>query len=181
MLFNSLLFILLCAPVSGNALMKKAAYGDTLKITTSWNNHRMIVGNHENPSGLIGVYDKVLTGSIEICDTKQAVEFLRYPTTDSINFLTSSVGGFSLLNTEKKLYRSSEQFWIQFNKPWLQYLTSKRAVIYVLSNKNLDLLKWHNGVPGSWTGFGRELHFMDSLSSVKNYEWNELQGAYIPK
>lgn len=168
--------------------------GDTLKISVSWKSQRTIIGNTDNPSGLLGVYNKTLPFGITVSDTRNAIAFLDFPQCDSSDFTSVSVKGFNLLNTSSQLYKTPQQFWKDFNRPWLESLVQRKAAIYVLSDANNDLLKYsftltsdsctvHYGYSETnhqliRTGFGKEIEFMDSVVRTGNYSWDQQLGVY---
>ncbi len=165
---------------------KKGGVGRVLKKKPSWLPDRIIQGNLENPVGVIGVYGKEI-GEKKFFDTKEVVEELNYPVTNAANFATESKDGFKLLNTASHYYKNAEQFWREFNKPWLDELVRSKADIVVLSDKSDNLLRYvvdktgkqilENGKPIK-TGFASEIDYLDDLVSKGLYSWDEVNGVY---
>ncbi len=150
--------------------------------------NRVIAGNLSNPKGLIGVYDKLLPNGKRIRDTKNALEDLNFPETYASNFLDASADGFKMLRTNPFYWSEIDQFWIEFNLPWLNGLKNNGADVVVLSDKSNDLLIYILNADGTFqemengarilTCFGREIEFMDNLVSLGIYQWDEINGLY---
>ena len=160
-----------------------------LNFKPSWLPDRIIVGNADNPKGLIGVYNKQMPDGTFISDTKNAIESIEFPQTNASNFSTTSKEGFKLLNTDNSLYLNGDQYWEEYNLPWLKKITDSKADVVVLSDKENDLLKFQLNADFSFrivsgsrvkTGFGKEIDFMESLVVEGKYEWDALKGIYIP-
>ena len=156
-----------------------------IKIKPSWLPNRIIKGNFGNPSGVIGVYNKNINGVL-INDIERIIQKLNFPKAGLDNFKTISKTGVKILNVFDDLYRNAEQFWNQFNKPWLEKLVANKADIIVLSDKTDDLLKYiiengqfkYNNNQRILTGFGREIEYMDNLVKQGKYMWDEINGVY---
>lgn len=114
---------------------------------------------------------------------------LDFPETFASNYTTASKDGFKMLNTNEWYYKMDEpSFWDDFNKPWLDKLTSDGADIVVLSDKGNDYLKFiFNKADGSFatkngqrikTGFGKEIDYMENLVQQGKYEWDATEGLY---
>lgn len=161
--------------------------GKSLTSKTSWLPNRTIVGNLDNPKGLIGVYDKTLPNGTVISDTKRMIQELDYPQTFASTFETSSKDGFKILNTNRWYYQDGAQYWDDFNRPWLDELISKKADVVVLSDKGNELLKYQLLDNGQFkyvdnkrvlTGFGKEIEYMDNLVQQGKYQWEGANGTY---
>jgi hypothetical protein len=118
--------------------------GKVLTSIKSWLPDRVIVGNIDNPKGLIGVYERQLPDGTWIRDTKNALEELNFPETFASTFVDASKDGFKMLNTNQFYWINPDQFWNEFNIPWLNGLKNSGADVVVLSDKSNDLLiyKW---------------------------------------
>ncbi|MBQ2701213.1 MAG: hypothetical protein IJF65_08685 [Clostridia bacterium] len=66
--------------------------------------------------------------------------------------------GFNLLNTPDDLYRSADQFWLQYNKPFLDAAIARGDVILMATPPKYDQLFDRNS--GEITGLGREYHYL---------------------
>ena len=71
-------------------------------------------------------------------------------------------GGFNLLNTPDELYISPEQFWIEYNKPWLDNVIERDDIIKIATEPTWENLTRVNKVTGKieLTGFGREFTYL---------------------
>ena|GEM_PF-3338876 len=162
--------------------------GKKLTFRPTWLPERAIAGNLDNPKGLIGVYRKNLPDGSLVDDTQRALADLDFPETYASNFTTASKDGYKMLNTNEWYYRMDEPaFWDDFNKPWLDQLTSDKADIVVLSDRSNDYLKYVLDADGNpkilngtaqKTGFGREIEYMDNLVNEGVYRWDEVTGTY---
>ncbi len=99
-----------------------------------------------------------------------------------------------MLNTPQEFYQNADQFWTQYNKPWLDDLVSKKADIVILSDKSNDYLKYKwtknsntgqvefDVIPGTSTriktGFGSEIEYMENLVQQGKYQWDAANGVY---
>ncbi|MEQ8581075.1 MAG: hypothetical protein RIC30_08710, partial [Marinoscillum sp.] len=162
--------------------------GKTLTFKPTWIPNRTIVGDLENPKGLIGVYRKSLPDGTLVDDTQRALADLDFPETYASDFTTASKDGYKMLNTNEWYYRMDEPaFWDDFNKPWLDKLTGDKADIVVLSDPNNDLLKYQLNPDFSFktingqrlkSGFGKEIDYMEDLVNKGAYEWDSVNGVY---
>jgi hypothetical protein len=161
--------------------------GKTLTVKPSWLPNRTIVGNLDNPKGLIGVYNKTMPDGSVINDTKRVIEELDYPQTFASTFEASSKDGYKILNTNKWYYQDGDQYWGDFNKPWLDELVNKKADVVVLSDKSNDLLRYQLNPDFSYktlngqrvkSGFGKEIDYMENLVSQGKYQWDAVNGIY---
>jgi hypothetical protein len=71
-------------------------------------------------------------------------------------------GGFNLLNTPDELYVSPEQFWTEYNKPWLDNVIARDDLVKIATEPAWDNLTRINRVTGKTelTGFGREYTYL---------------------
>lgn len=161
--------------------------GKVLSNPRSWLPNRVITGNLQNPKGLIGVYERQLPDGSWIRDTKNALEDLNFPETYASNFVDASKDGFKMLNTNPYYWSNPQQFWDEFNIPWLNGLRNSGADVVVLSDKsNISLTHVLNpdGTPQIIngqvvkTGFGKEIDFMDNLVNQGLYQWDGVNGLY---
>jgi len=169
---------------------------DTLKIKFSWNSDRYVVGGVSKPVALIGVYSKITSTKDTIKDIYHSISYLNFPAVDTINFREHSHRGFKILNLDSTFYQNDEQFWRQYNLPWLESLTQNKTTIYVLSNTNTDQLKYqfiriseNTAVVFKYsdvtyqlmrTGFGKEIEYIEDKVRKGVYRWDETQGAFEP-
>ena len=71
-------------------------------------------------------------------------------------------GGFNLLNTPDELYRTPEQFWVEYNKPWLDNVIERKDIIYLATEPTDANLYCINNLTGKieLTGFGKEYTYL---------------------
>jgi len=71
-------------------------------------------------------------------------------------------GGFNLLNTPDELYITPNQFWNEYNKPWLDNVIARGDIIKIATEPTWDKLTCVNKVTGKTelTGFGREYTYL---------------------
>lgn len=171
-------------------------FNDTLNIKFSWNNERYVVGGVSKPVALIGVYSKITSTKDTIKDIYNSISYLNFPAVDTIDFREHSYKGFKILNLDSEFYQNDEQFWRQYNLPWLESLTQNKTTIYVLSSINTDQLKYqfikiseNTAVVFKYsdltyqlmrTGFGKEIEYMEDKVRKGVYRWDETHGAFLP-
>ena len=73
-------------------------------------------------------------------------------------------GGFNLLNTPDELYKSPEQFWNEYNRPWLDNVIERGDIVKIATEPTYNNLYRINNVTGETelTGFGREFEYLKS-------------------
>ena len=71
-------------------------------------------------------------------------------------------GGFNLLNTPDELYVSPNQFWNEYNKPWLDNAIARNDIFKIATEPTWDNLTRVNMFSGKTelTGFGREYTYL---------------------
>lgn len=71
-------------------------------------------------------------------------------------------GSFNLLNTPDDLYRTPEQFWQEYNKPWLNKVIQRGDIIKLATMPTRATLYRRNKHTGKMelTGFGREITYL---------------------
>ena len=71
-------------------------------------------------------------------------------------------GGFNLLNTPDELYVSPNQFWNEYNKPWLDNAIARDDIFKIAIEPTWDNLTRINMFTGKTelTGFGREYTYL---------------------
>jgi len=169
-------------------------YNDTLKVKFSYKAERLIIGNLKKPIALIGVYNKIINTNDTIQDIYKSISYLNFPQVDTVNFRKHNYKGFKILNLNNNAYKNDKQFWEEYNLPWLENLIANKTTIYVLSNSNIDQLKYqffssytmgpiffkyfHYNNQLMRTGFGKEIEYLDDLIKKGTYKWNENLGAY---
>ena len=93
-------------------------------------------------------------------DTQYIIEELKLQ--KSTDF-SGNLGGFNILNTPDELYRTPEQFWQEYNKPFLDAAIARGDDILMATPINNSTLYTKEG---SLTGYGREYFYLLS----KGYE-----------
>jgi len=88
-------------------------------------------------------------------------------------------GGFNLLNTPDKLYKTSQQFWNEYNKPWLDNVIARNDIIKLATEPTNDVLYRINIETGikELSGFGKEYDYL--LNHGYKFDSNTMQ--MIPK
>ncbi|WP_207644567.1 hypothetical protein [Clostridium nigeriense] len=72
------------------------------------------------------------------------------------------VDGFNLLNTPDEFYKTPQQFWDEFNKPWLDNVIDRKDVVILATKPTDSTLYRINKITGvkELTGFGREYNYL---------------------
>ena len=67
-----------------------------------------------------------------------------------------------MLNTPDELYKTPEQFWNEYNKPWLDQVIERGDPIYLATEPEYDVLYWLDTTTGEekMKGFGREYTYL---------------------
>jgi hypothetical protein len=162
-----------------------------IEFATSWLPNRTIQGNLENPVGILGCFNKTnIPGYGTVADTKQLLEQLHYPKTNDFSF---SLGGFKLLNSVEGTFINLDQFWVEYNEPFLKTLTDAKTDIYVLSDPENEYLLYQTELDANnmrhftldpttnqriLTSFGREMRYMNNLVSQGKYIWDSVNGVF---
>lgn len=118
------------------------------KIQTS--SGAILKPNPNKTTTVLGRYDRDLKQILEKeLDVPKSVDF------------GPKQGSFNLLNVPDELYRSPDQFWDEFNKPFLDNAIKRGDDIIVATDpRNADALF---KADGGLTGFGREIkHLMEN-------------------
>ena len=89
----------------------------------------------------------------------------------SIDF-GSRDGGFNLLNTPDELYITPNQFWNEYNKPWLDNVIARDDLIIMATEPTWSNLTRINKITGKMelTGFGREYLYLRQ----HDYHYNDI-------
>ncbi|WP_293374530.1 hypothetical protein [Nevskia sp.] len=82
-------------------------------------------------------------------------------------------GTFNVLNVPDALYRNPEQFWAEYNKPFLDFAIRRGDTIQIVTKPTLDTLY---RADGSMTGFGRELEYL----AKNGYRYDAITSTMIP-
>ncbi len=119
--------------------------------------------DHHGTSGVTIVYNPDKTTTIlgsYVKDVREIIDELKYPKTLDYD---DKKGGFNLLNTPDSLYESSEQFWQQYNKPFLDKVIQRGDDI-ILPTRPTDNTLNRTLPDGSIvrSGFGREFDYLKS-------------------
>ena len=72
-------------------------------------------------------------------------------------------GGFNLLNTPDKLYKTPQQFWNEYNKPWLDNVIERNDIIKLATEPTDDVLYRINNIETGvkeLSGFGKEYNYL---------------------
>jgi len=77
-------------------------------------------------------------------------------------------GGFNLLNTPDELYITPEQFWNEYNKPWLDSVIEREDIIKIATEPTYTTLYRFDKSMGKdvLTGFGREIKYLEKSGYV---------------
>lgn len=99
---------------------------------------------------IIGRYD---------LDTRSILGELQYE--KSLDFGPRE-GGFNLLNTPDELYKTADQFWNEYNRPWLDQVIQRGDIIVLATLPKKRNLKYKNRTTEKYelTGFGREYYYL---------------------
>jgi len=89
-------------------------------------------------------------------DTSHIIDEAGIP--KSTNF-SGNKGGFNLLNTPDELYVSADQFWTEYNKPFLDAAIDRGDDIVMATPINNSTLF---NKSGELTGYGREYYYLES-------------------
>ncbi len=74
-------------------------------------------------------------------------------------------GSFNLLNTPDELCKSADQFWLEYNKPWLDNAVKRGDIIKIVTeptHRNMYRISKSTNKP-ELTGFGREFMYLKEL------------------
>ena len=88
-------------------------------------------------------------------------------------------GGFNLLNTPDDLFKTPEQFWIEYNRRWLDEAIARGDIIKMATEPISENLYTFNKDTGlrEITGFGREYEYL----LEHGYEYDSLTKSMIKK
>ncbi|WP_373760657.1 hypothetical protein [Streptococcus ferus] len=86
-------------------------------------------------------------------------------------------GGFNLLNTPDELYISPEQFWENYNKPWLDNVIQRGDIIKIATEPTSQNIYRINKLTGETelTGFGKEFEYLKS----NGYKYDDINKRMI--
>ena len=72
------------------------------------------------------------------------------------------VDGFNLLNTPDEFYKTPQQFWDEYNKPWLDNVIDRKDVVILATKPTESTLYRINKITGvkELTGFEREYNYL---------------------
>ena len=67
-----------------------------------------------------------------------------------------------MLNTPDELYKNADQFWKEYNEPWLENVVERGDDIILATEPDADHLYRFNNSTGQveLTGFGREYNYL---------------------
>jgi len=103
---------------------------------------------------------------------KNILEETNYPKT--LDF-EAKQGGFNVLNTPDNLYKTPEQFWNEYNKPFLDKAIERGDDIVLATKPEMKYLRKEQ--TGAITGFGSEMQYLES----KGYIYNSITNKMIKK
>lgn len=108
-----------------------------------------IVGEPGKTTTVLGNYGKDTKFIVEECGNVKNSEFGDRP------------GDIQYLNVPDALYKNGEQFWTEYNRPWLDQAI-KRGDRIILVTEPTDAVLLKETSPGKFepTGFGREFQYM---------------------
>ena len=79
---------------------------------------------------------------------------LRYPKTTDFD---AKPDGFDVLNVPDEYYKSPDQFWDKYNRPFLDDAISRGDNISLATTPTQDVLEYPDG---SLRGYGREINYL---------------------
>lgn len=118
--------------------------------------------NYQTTSGVILIADSNRVTTIlgrYVDDTGAIISELKLPKLMKFDIKN---GKFNLLNVKDGLYKTPEQFWQQYNKPWLDKVIARDDIILLATKpepKYLYIMDEAKTVK-ELTGFGREYHYL---------------------
>ena len=98
---------------------------------------------------------------------------LHYPKTTDFD---AKPGGFNVLNVPDDYYKNPDQFWNEYNKPFLDDAINRGDDISLATNPTADVLIRPDPTSPSGftqTGFGREIQYLES----NGYSYNPATGS----
>ena len=121
--------------------------------------------NPNKTTTVLGSYD---------ADIGKILDETKYPKT--LDF-EAKQGGFNILNTPDKLYKTPEQFWNEYNKPFLDKAIERGDDIVLATKPNIDKNLTRALPDGTIekTGFGREMEYLE----LNGYKYDSVSNKMI--
>jgi hypothetical protein len=137
---------------------ESAIFLNKQKLTYITTSGAELVSDPYRTTTLLGLYQK---------DTQHILAELNYP--KSISTLGNQ-GGFNLLNTPNDLYKTPNQFWDAYNKPWLNSVVNRGDNIILVTPPSAENLYRGNVL----SMFGREVKYLESLGYKYNSKTQQM-------
>ena len=102
-------------------------------------------------------------------DMQYIIAELEYP--ESLDF-DEKIGSFNLLNVPQEIFESPEQFWEDYNKPFLDKAIRRGDTLVLATKPEKNVLK--NKRTGELTMFGREIMYLKKRGYKYNPETNTM-------
>ena len=128
-------------------LLEAAGVGGAKTLTYKTTSGIKLTSVPQKTTTVLGRYDS---------DTKNIIKELGVP--KSTDF-SRNKGGFNLLNTPDELYKTPEQFWNEYNKPFLDSAIDRGDDILMATPINNNTLYTKTG---ELTGYGKEYFYLKS-------------------
>lgn len=128
-------------------LLEAAGVGRAKTLTYKTTSGIKLTSVPQKTTTVLGRYDS---------DTKNIIKELGVP--KSTDF-SGNKGGFNLLNTPDELYKTPEQFWNEYNKPFLDSAIDRGDDILMATPINNNTLYTKTG---ELTGYGKEYFYLKS-------------------
>ena len=137
-----------------------------------WNSCTRSQRKHFNNKRIFAIKTTTILGNYTN-DIQHVISELKYPKNHDFG---AKAGGFNVLNVPDDWYKSPDQFWREYNKPFLDQAIARNDVISMATNplKDLSLLVKPDG---TLTGFGKEYKYLTS----HGYQYDKATSTMIKK
>lgn len=132
-----------------------------LKYTTT--SGAKLVATTGKTTTVLGRYGDDIQYIIKELDLKKSLDF------------GAKSGGFNVLNAPDDLYKTADQFWKEFNKPFLDQAMARGDEIIMATKPTIDKL-YYAGTK-ELTGFGREFKYL----TKNGYSYDSAANKMIKK
>ena len=105
-------------------------------------------------------------------DTKFIIKELKIPKSTDFG---EKRGGFNILNTPDELYKNPQQFWDEYNKPFIDNAIKRNDDFILVTKPTIDKLYLKDRK--TLTGFGREYYYLRD----KGYIFDDALNMMIKK
>jgi len=105
-------------------------------------------------------------------DMSNIIEELEYPKTLDFG---EKRGSFNILNTPDSLYKNPDQFWSEYNKPFLDQAILRGDNIILTTKPTQRVMI--NEETGNLTGFGREIRYLQE----HGYQYDSISNVLSPR